>query len=154
MPEDPRTTTICGEFSKLDEERRIAFGWAYTAKIGDAIVLDHSEEFIDDIALPDLENAVYAFVKDVRQADEMHLRDDGIGVLVESVMLTEEKMEKMGITGERVGWWTGWKVLDDQVWAKIKDGTYPMFSIRGIGEREHVEDALLSAGADTSLSHE
>ena len=139
MPEDPHTTTICGEFSKLDEERRIAFGWAYTAKIGDAIVLDHSEEFIDDITLPDLENAVYAFVKDVRQADEMHLRDDGIGVLVESVMLTAEKMEHMGLTGERIGWWVGFYVQDDQVWAKVKDGTYAQFSIRGVGVGEEVE---------------
>lgn len=145
MPEDPHTTTIRGEFSKLDEERRIAFGWAYTAKIGDFIVLDHSEEFIDDIALPDLENAVYTFVKDVRQADEMHLRDDGVGVLVESVMLTEDKIEKMGLTGERVGWWLGFFVQDDQVWAKVKDGTYAQFSIRGIGDREEVEFAEATA---------
>ena len=146
MPEDLHTTNFCGDFSKLDEERRIAFGWAYTAKIGDQVILDHSEEFIDDIALPDLEDAVYAFVKDVRQADEMHLRDDGIGVLVESFMLTEEKMEKMGLSGERIGWWVGFKVLDDQVWEKVKDGTYGQFSIRGVGDREEVE--LADAIAD------
>lgn len=29
------------------------------------------------------------------------------------------------------GWWIGFKVTDDDVWAKVKDGTYPMFSIEG-----------------------
>jgi len=127
-------------FEKIDEDRRLAFGWAYTTKIGTDLVIDHSGDFIDDQALPDLEHAVYDFVKDVREADEMHMRDEGIAKLVESLVVTPEKLEMMGLQGDRTGWWTAWFVEDDGVWAKVKDGTYCALSIRGIGEREHVSD--------------
>ena len=39
-----------------------------------------------------------------------------------------------------VGWWIGFKVTDDDVWEKVKDGTYSMFSIEGTAERAEVED--------------
>lgn len=28
------------------------------------------------------------------------------------------------------GWWIGFKVTDDEVWEKVKDGAYPMFPLR------------------------
>ena len=34
----------------------------------------------------------------------------------------------------------GFKVTDDEVWEKVKDGTYPMFSIEGEAVREEVDD--------------
>ena len=35
----------------------------------------------------------------------------------------------------------GWaNVTDEDVWEKVKDGTYPMFSIEGEAERVEVED--------------
>ena len=37
------------------------------------------------------------------------------------------------------GWWIGFKVTDDEVWKKVKDGTYPMFSIEGEAVREEVD---------------
>ena len=37
-------------------------------------------------------------------------------------------------------WWIGFKVTDDEVWEKVKDGTYPMFSIEGEAVREEVDD--------------
>lgn len=127
-----------GEFAKLDEERQIAFGWAYVASIAGELLVDHSGDFVDEVALPHLEDSVYKFVLESRAADEMHARFEGVGYLVESVMLTPEKMEAMGVEGDRVGWWVGFKLADD-VWAKVKDGTYPSFSIRGAGRRQEVE---------------
>ena len=39
-----------------------------------------------------------------------------------------------------VGWWIGFKVLDEEVWEKVKDGTYSMFSIEGTAERVEADD--------------
>lgn len=133
-----KTKVLRGKFAKLDDEHQIAFGWAYVVEDGDGIVLDHSGDFVDDEALPDLEGAIYKYVLEGRQADEMHERFEGVGTLVESLMLTPEKMEKMGVQSDTVGWWVGFK-LADEIWAKVKDGTYASFSIRGVGRREEVE---------------
>lgn len=32
------------------------------------------------------------------------------------------------------------RMTDDEVWEKVKDGTYPMFSIEGEAVREEVDD--------------
>lgn len=76
-----------------------------------------------------------------REGGEMHERG-GAAVLVESVVFTEEKMQAMGIPAGTlpIGWWIGFKVTDEDVWEKVKDGTYPMFSIEGEAERVEVED--------------
>lgn len=70
----------------------------------------------------------------------MHERG-GCAVLVESVIFTPEKIAAMGIPEGTVpaGWWIGFKVTDDDVWAKVKDGTYPMFSIEGEAVRVPAE---------------
>lgn len=134
--EKSRMDLATGSFSKLDEERQLAFGWAYVAQKGDDLVVDHSGDYIDKQALGDLEDAIYDFVLVSREADEMHERTEGVGKLVESVLFTPDKMEKMGLQGDRIGWWVGFKVMDGEVWQKVKDGTYPAFSIRGVGERD------------------
>ena len=40
-----------------------------------------------------------------------------------------------------VGWWIGFKIEDEAAWAKVKDGTYSMFSIEGKAQRVPVEKA-------------
>ena len=89
----------------------------------------------------ELEHAAYEFVMLYREGGEMHERG-GAATLVESVVFTEEKMEAMGIPAGTlpVGWWIGFKVLDEDVWEKVKDGTYPMFSIEGEAERVKVDE--------------
>lgn len=101
--------------------------------------MDKSGDFVDAEVLGDLEDAVYDYVLASREADEMHVKLTGVAKIVESVMLTPDKLEKMGLSGDRVGWWVGFRVEDDAVWKKVKDGTYPMFSIRGTGTREPAE---------------
>ena len=127
-----------GLFSKTDDDRRLAFGWAYVFEDDGQMQIDHSGDFIDKAALPALEEAAYDYVLTSRQADEMHEKLEGVAELVESVMLTPDKAAAMGITTKRYGYWVGFKVRDENVWAKIKDGTYGGFSIRGAGEREKV----------------
>ena len=71
----------------------------------------------------------------------MHERGD-CATLDQSVVFTEEKMIAMGIPEGTlpVGWWIGFLVTDDDVWEKVKDGTYSMFSIEGEAERVEVEE--------------
>lgn len=124
---------------KSDDERHLAFGWANVSIRADGGLI---EDWQEDIIEPEeLENAAYRFVELYREGGEMHERG-GAAVLVESVVFTEEKMAAIGIPAGTlpVGWWIGFKVIDDDVWEKVKDGTYSMFSIEGTAERVEVED--------------
>lgn len=132
---------IKGKFkiAKSDDEKKLAFGWANVSVRADGeIIEDWQKDIIDP---EELENAAYEFAELYREGGEMHERG-GVAVMIESVVFTEEKMQAMGISVGTipVGWWIGFKVLDDDVWEKVKDGTYPMFSIEGEAERVEVED--------------
>lgn len=119
------------------DEQRLAFGWASIVAddSGNAIV-DHQK---DRIACDELEKAAYDYVKESRLATDMHLRP-GVAELVESCVITPEKREAMGIDGDGVtGWWVGFKVTCDDVWAKVKEGTYSEFSIGGTATRKKAE---------------
>lgn len=140
-PQKEPDNVLKGKFKimKSDDEKMLAFGWASVSMRVDGEVI---EDWQKDIVEPDeLENAAYEFVLLYREGGEMHERG-GAAVLVESVVFTEEKMQAMGIPAGTlpVGWWIGFKVLDEDVWEKVKDGTYPMFSIEGEAERVQVED--------------
>ena len=140
-PQNKPENVLKGRFKimKSDDEKMLAFGWASVSMRVDGEVI---EDWQKDIVEPDeLENAAYDFVLLYREGGEMHERG-GAAVLVESVVFTEEKMQAMGIPAGTlpIGWWIGFKVLDEDVWEKVKDGTYPMFSIEGEAERVKVED--------------
>lgn len=141
-PSDSRQDGIQkGRFkiAKSDDGRHLAFGWANVAIRSDGEVI---EDWQEDIVEPEeLENAAYRFVELYREGGEMHERG-GAAVLVESVVFTEEKMAAIGIPAGTlpVGWWIGFKVTDDDVWEKVKDGTYSMFSIEGTAERVEAGD--------------
>ena len=122
---------------KSDDEKMLAFGWANVSMRVDGELI---EDWQADIIEPEeLENAAYEYVLLYREGGEMHERG-GVAVLIESVVFTEEKMQAMGIPAGTlpVGWWIGFKVTDDDVWAKVKNGTYQMFSIEGEAERVEV----------------
>ncbi len=125
--------------AKSDDDRMLAFGWASVSMRADGKLI---EDWQQDIVEPEeLENAAYKFVELYREGGEMHERG-GTAVLVESVVFTEEKMLAIGIPAGTlpVGWWIGFKVLDEDVWQKVKDGTYAMFSIEGEAERVEVKE--------------
>ena len=116
------------EISKLDDDKRLVFGWASVLENEDGSPL---EDLQGDVISPDeLENAVYKFVLDSRKAGEMHQRTEGIGRLVESFVLTPEKAAVLGIE-KRAGWWVGFKIDDDSTWSEVKKGNFRMFSIGG-----------------------
>ena len=124
---------------KVDEDKRLVFGWAnVSVDVGGNEVVDLQEDMIDPETL---EAAAYKFAELYRDGGEMHERT-GTAVMVESVVLTEEKQAAMGLAAGTlpVGWWVGFRVTDDDVWEKVKSGEYSMFSIGGTAIREEVED--------------
>lgn len=127
------------KIQKSDDEKMLAFGWANVSLTEDG---EQIEDWQQDMIDPqELENAAYQFVELYREGGEMHERG-GAAVLIESMVFTDEKMKALGIEAGilPVGWWIGFKVTDSEVWEKVKDGTYTMFSIEGEAERIEVED--------------
>lgn len=138
---DPCPGTLECQFSiaKSDDEQQLVFGWASVAERtnGEQIV-DWQEDIVE---LPELEAAAYDFVQFYREGSEMHERGGfDIAILVESMVFTPEKLALLGIPEHTLpyGWWVGFRVIDDGVWQKVKDGTYKMFSIEGQAVREKV----------------
>jgi hypothetical protein len=122
---------------KSDDEKRQVFGWASVAvRVNGEVIEDYQQDIID---IGDLESAVYDYVADFGTAGEMHERG-GVGRLIESVVFTKEKASAMGIPDGYMpeGWWVGFYISEEDVWKKIKDGTYAMFSIEGTGIRENL----------------
>ena len=60
--------------------------------------------------------------------------------MIESMVFTKEKAAALGIPEGTMpeGWWVGFEVTDDEVWKKVKDGTYKMFSIEGTAQRVEI----------------
>ncbi|MCI8771046.1 MAG: hypothetical protein HFH73_07835 [Lachnospiraceae bacterium] len=134
-----KSNVIKGKFKimKSDDDKMLAFGWANVSMRVDGELI---EDWQGDIIEPEeLENAAYEYVRLYGDGGEMHERG-GVAVLIESVVFTEEKMQAMGIPAGTlpIGWWIGFKVTNEDVWQKVKDGTYPMFSIEGEAERVEV----------------
>ena len=123
--------------ARLDEEHRIVFGWASVAfaKTGEQIIDSHNSQ----IDIDDLETAAYLFTLQFRELNECH-SGPSIGHLVESFMVTPQKLEMLGIQRDAlpIGWWVGFYVEDEDVWNKVKNNEYTMFSIEGLAVEEAV----------------
>ena len=122
---------------KINDEKQLAFGWA---NIAIHVNGEQTPDLQGDIVDPDvLEDAAYRFVELYRAGGEMHENPD-VAVLVESVVFTKEKMWAMGIPEGIVpeGWWIGFHVQDPEVWEKVKNGEYTMFSIEGDAIRREI----------------
>jgi hypothetical protein len=123
---------------KVDDDNRLVFGWANVAvrKDGEQVTDSHDEQ----IDPGDLEAAAYLFNLEFRELNERH-KGVSKGRLVESLAVTPEKLEAMGLAKDALpqGWWVGFFVEDDVAWEKVKKGEYQMFSIEGSAAR--VEEA-------------
>lgn len=137
-PPAPEIVKSRFKIEKANDEKMLAFGWASIAVRADGEAI---EDWQGDIIDPEvLEEAAYEYVRLYREGGEMHERG-GVAELVESVVFTEEKQRLMGIPEGTlpVGWWVGFKVTDPDVWEKVRNGEYSMFSIEGEAVRVEVE---------------
>jgi len=124
---------------KIDEDQQLVFGWANViADVNGRTVLDRQTDFID--TADELEKSAYDYVLHCRDGGEMHVRK-GVATMVESMVFTQEKQDALGVPKGTmpVGWWLGFKVNDDAVWAEVKKGEYMGFSVHGKGRRERVD---------------
>lgn len=127
------------EIIKIDTTRNLVFGWANVSLRKDGQqILDTQDHKVD---IEELENAAYVFNIEYRASGEMH-KGNAVGQMVESFVVTPEKLEKMGLAEDALpkAWWVGFYFEDDNVVQKVKDGTYKMFSIQGRAKLER-EDA-------------
>jgi Putative phage serine protease XkdF len=128
------------DITKSDADRQIVFGWANVSKDkeGNLIVDSHG----DTIEPEELENAAYNFTLNFNSEamGEMH-SGDSKGRLIESFMVTPEKLEKMGLAKNALpqAWWVGMHVEDKELFEKVKSGQYRAMSIQGVAQRERGE---------------
>lgn len=136
------TFTLDAKISKVDDDQRLVFGWFSIVEIDGQPVTDREG---DRIAPPDLEKAAYGHVLNARVASDTHVLI-GVGNLVESCVFTVEKQQAMQASLQAlgipavldlhcVGWWGGYHITSDKVWAAVKAGDYVSFSIGGNGTR-------------------
>lgn len=125
---------------KQDEIRGLVFGWAKWSEDPENRGYLLTDTQGDVITPEDLEDSAYEYVLTSRDAGEMHVTK-GAATLVESFMVTPEKLHQMGLEADAlpIGWWVGYKVHDEDVRKRIADGTYTGFSVEGLAVREPVE---------------
>lgn len=122
------------EVFKSNEFEKLVSGWASVAKNADgSIPLDWDG---DIVTAEVLEKAAIDFMLEYREGGEMH-KGEPIGTVVESIVFTKQKMEAMGIPEGTIpeGWFITVKIHDDEVFKKVVDGEYKMFSIQGKARR-------------------
>lgn len=137
------------EIIKFDNDQKLVFGWANIIKDANGeVYIDTQGDFIEDIA--ELEKAAYDYVLHSRNGAEMHINQN-VARVVESFVVTPDKLEALGLVAKSdvvpAGWWIGFKVDNDDVWSKIKDGSYTGFSVHGKGQREIVNMSVEKGGA-------
>jgi len=131
-----------GEISKVDTDKRQVFGWASVVAVNGEPVVDRQGDLIE----PDeMERAAYEYVMKSRTGSVEHRRDGDApfvaSEMIESLVITPEKIEKMGLPEDMpIGWWVGFKVHDDKAWADVKEGKLTGFSVHGSGKRQPIHD--------------
>jgi hypothetical protein len=130
-----------GTFSKLDDDKHVAFGWASVVSVDGEPVTDKQG---DEIDWEDLEKAAYAYVMKSRKGGSQHRRDGEepfhASDMIESFVVTPEKIEKMHLPPETpIGWWVGYHYHDEDTWQDIKKGRKTGFSVHGRGKRRPME---------------
>lgn len=137
QPDDVGEMSATAEIVKVDTEQRIVTGWAYQShdRNGD-LVIDLSGDCVPDPS--EIEKASHRFVLDSRRADVMH-QGRVVARLVESMFVSPDKLEAIGLVEKGAPAPTGWLVTflvdDDPTWELVKAGKLPMFSIGGTGRR-------------------
>ena len=139
MKNDPNEYEVNGEISisKTDTKKGLVFGWASVMERDGELVIDRDNDIIDDEW--ELEKSAYAFVASCRIGGDNHVRK-GVSHLVESMVITKEKIEALGLPEDtQIGWWTGWQITDPDVMDDMASGKYTGFSVHGKGRRTPIE---------------
>ena len=146
-----KSVTWIGEISKVDTDKRQVFGWASVSEMDGQPVLDLQG---DIVPIDEIEKSAYRYVLESRKGGDMHERVGKSYVptdapmhtadLIESFVVTPEKLEGMGLAGDALplGWWVGFHVNNDRQWNLVKSGQRTGFSIHGSGVRTSHPDFI------------
>ena len=124
-------SSAASRITKIDEEQRLVYGWALVTDEHDQPLVDLQD---DVVSVDDIRETAHEFIKGKRVLGRMH-RQMGVGELVESVVLSKDLQQALGIALGIEGWFVGVKVHDDDTWQRVRKGELSMFSIGGTGER-------------------
>lgn len=139
--EDPEYDDVMRNFGMSEGregehiEQQLVFGFAnVTVQEDGSLPVDWQGDVIET---SHLESAAYNFVMSHGLANQEHESSTECGWLVESMMFTKEKMDALGIPEGTVpeGWFVGFYIPDPDVYQKVKNGEFNMFSIEGSGRR-------------------
>lgn len=120
--------------------QQLVFGWAnVTIQEDGTTPFDWQGDVIDSEVL---ESAAYNYVLQHGLANQEHEYGTECGWLVESMMFTKDKMAAMGIPEGTIpeGWFVGFYIPDPDVYKKVVNGEYNMFSIEGYARRIPLDD--------------
>lgn len=129
-----------GFLENIDPVCKVAYGWAYVAKKGDSVVIDHSG---DEWPIEEVEKTAHDFISNCRVGGESHVTKGG-AELVESIVFSKALQDALGIDikkdGESIeGWFVGFRITDPELLEKVEKGELSMFSIGGTGIKEEIE---------------
>lgn len=119
------------EISKLDDEHRVAYGWASVISEKGVPVVDSQNDVIEP---GEMLKAATDFMLDVRTAKAMH-QGGKVGEVIHSMPLTADICKSLGLSSDREGWAVGVKIHSDEVWKKVKSGEFKAFSIGAYADR-------------------
>jgi hypothetical protein len=133
---------------KANEEKRVVTGPLMVAGLPIYRRDEQLGEYYVQFDADTIRNIVYKFSKEGRTnaVNLMHSEDvDGV-FMFESFIIDDKKKTPEGFSELPNGSWFGsFKVENDEVWDKVKDGTYRGFSVEGIFEEyaERIADEEL-----------
>jgi cation transport regulator ChaB len=127
--------------AKADDTHQRVFGWASVAVAKDGTPVIDLEG--DEVPIAELEAAMYDYVAESGEMVFDHGEETPRGQLIEALVFTPEKLEKMGIPAGTVplGAWVGYYLPDSADYQRAKDGGRLMFSLEGSAQREEVASA-------------
>lgn len=129
------TFEITANITKMDDEKRVVYGWASVVEKNGEPVTDRHGDIID---VAELVDAAHEYMLEYREAHEMH-KGEMLGETVESIIFTDDVQKALGIDLGQVGWFIGQKIYDDGLWEKYKKGEITAFSIGGRAIKEDYE---------------
>lgn len=124
------------EVVKSHAPKHRVFGWANTSLSEDGTLLVDRQGHM--IPLDDLEEGAYKFTAKRYGSGDMHT-SDGFGTLIESAVVTQDKVDAGVFPRQHLGkWWVGFQ-LPPEEWEKVNSGKRRAFSIQGKGKLTPVE---------------
>lgn len=137
MSESESDVRLHSEIAKIDPEQRLVYGWASVYAEAGQPVIDKQG---DRISEAEVVKMAHRFISEARVAKALHTSPP-VGVVVESLVLTDDIQKALGIDLGKSGWFIGMRVDDDAAWDRVKSGELRTLSIGGKGVRVRQPEA-------------